>query len=337
MTQRNMAEKIPCTAKALWTTGPGRLEIRDVAVPDPEPGMLRIRSMWSAVSLGTERLVLAGEVPESEWQRMRAPFQEGDFPFPVKYGYACVGEVAGGDPSRLGETVFCLHPHQSLFNIPQDGAVAVPAGVPARRAILAANMETALNGLWDGNASPGDHIAVVGGGVVGLLVARLCAQLPGTRVTLVDIDPARETAARTLGAGFALPDAAPADQDLVFHASGHPAGLDTALALAGTEARVVEMSWYGTKPVTATLGGAFHSGRLTLRSSQVGRIPPGHQARWTHRRRLETALSLLRDPALDILLSPPIRFTDAPRILPEVFAGTRAALAQSIDYGRSHG
>jgi NADPH:quinone reductase-like Zn-dependent oxidoreductase len=333
VTQRNIPKIIPQTAQALWTVGPGQLEIRETRLPGPDAGSLRIRALWSAVSLGTERLVLAGDVPESERERMRAPFQEGEFPFPVKYGYACVGEVAGGDASRLGEIVFCLYPHQSLFNIPAGAAVPVPADVPPLRAILAANMETALNGLWDGNASPGDHIAVVGGGVVGLLVARLCAQLPGTRVTLVDTDPAKEEPARALGAGFAMPANAPAGQDLVFHASGHPAGLDTALALAGTEATVVEMSWYGTKPVTATLGGGFHSQRLTLRSSQVGRIPPGRQARWTHRRRLETALSLLRDPALDILLSSPIRLIDAPQALPDILAGRRVVLAQPIAYG----
>lgn len=332
MTQRNIQETFPQTAQALWTVGPGQLEIRGAAVPGPEAGSVSVRALWSAVSLGTERLVLAGDVPESERERMRAPFQEGDFPFPVKYGYACVGAVVGGDASRLGEIVFCLHPHQSLFNIPANAAIPVPAGVPPLRAILAANMETALNGLWDGNASPGDHIAVVGGGVVGLLVARLCAQLPGTQVTLVDIDPAKEEVARALGAGFAMPADAPAGQDLVFHASGHPAGLDTALALAGPEAKVVEMSWYGTKPVTATLGGSFHSQRLTLRSSQVGRIPPERQPRWTHRRRLETALSLLRDPALDILISSPIRLIDAPQALPDVLAGRRAALAQPIAY-----
>lgn len=333
MTQRSIPDKIPHSALALWTTAPGRLELRREDLRQPRAGEVVVRSLWSGVSLGTERLVFSGAVPESEWQRMRAPFQAGDFPFPVKYGYACVGEIVGGDPARAGETVFVLHPHQDRFVVDTMAAVPVPADVPALRAILAANMETALNGLWDGGAAPGDRIAVVGGGVVGLLVASLAARLPGTQVTVVDIDPAKERPARSLGASFARAGEAPVDQDLVFHTSGHPSGLDTALALAGAEARVVEMSWYGTAPVTAHLGGGFHSRRLTLRSSQVGGLPPERQARWTYRRRLETALALLRDPALDMLIAPPIPLGQAPARLPDIFSGRVPVLAQPIRHG----
>ncbi len=333
MTQRSMPNKFSCNAQALWTTGPETLELRPQDVRRPAGDEVLVRTLWSGVSLGTERLVFTGAVPESEWQRMRAPFQEGDFPFPVKYGYACVGEIVEGDPARTGETVFVLHPHQTHFAVSGSAAVPVPGGVPAVRAILAANMETALNGLWDGGASPGDHVAVVGGGVVGLLVAYLATRLPGTRVTVVDTDPAKEPCARALGAGFALPGEAPPEQDLVFHTSGHPSGLDTALSLAGREAKVVEMSWYGAKPVTAHLGGGFHSRRLTLRSSQVGSLPPDRQARWTYRRRMETALSLLRDPALDVLISAPISIEEAPVRLPEIFAGRVQVLAQPIRHG----
>ncbi|SDU48967.1 zinc-binding alcohol dehydrogenase [Stappia sp. ES.058] len=316
MTHRTITKKFPCETQALWSIETGRMALRSETVSAPGTDEVCVRTRFSGVSPGTERLVLSGKVPESEWNRMRAPFQEGDFPFPVKYGYASVGEIIAGAPDRLGETVFVLHPHQSLYTVPADAAVPLPADVPAARGILAANMETALNGLWDGGASPGDHIAVVGGGIVGLLVAHLAAGIPGTRVTVIDTDPSREAPATSLGAGFATPDAAPEDQDLVYHASGHPDGLDTALSLAGTEARVVEMSWYGTAPVTATLGGAFHSRRLTLRSSQVGRIPPERQPRWTYRRRLEAALSLLREPALDALISPPVALTEAATRIP---------------------
>ena len=330
MTQRSTPGKDPYSARALWTTGPGRLELRQEALRRPQAGEVVVRSLWSGVSLGTERLVFTGAVPESEWQRMRAPFQAGEFPFPVKYGYACVGEIAGGDPARAGETVFVLHPHQDRFVVAGTAAVPVPADVPPLRAILAANMETALNGLWDGGAAPGDRIAIVGGGVVGLLVASLAARLPGTQVTVVDIDPAKERPARSLGANFARPGEAPPEQDLVFHTSGHPSGLDTALFLAGAEAKVVEMSWYGTAPVTAHLGGGFHSRRLTLRSSQVGSLPPERLARWTYRRRLETALALLRDPALDALIASPISIEEAPARLPEIFAGRVPVLAQPI-------
>jgi 2-desacetyl-2-hydroxyethyl bacteriochlorophyllide A dehydrogenase len=332
VTHRTIAKNFPCDTQALWSVGPGRMALRSATVPAPGPGEVCVAARFSGVSPGTERLVLSGKVPESEWSRMRAPFQEGDFPFPVKYGYAGVGEIVAGDPDRLGETVFVLYPHQSLYCVPAEAALPLPEGVPAARGILAANMETALNGLWDGNASPGDHIAVVGGGIIGLLVAHLAARIPGTKVTVVDVDPAREIRARALGAGFATPETAPQDQDLVFHASGHPAGLDTALSLAGLEARVVEMSWYGTAPVTATLGGAFHSRRLTLRSSQVGRVPADRQARWSYGRRLSTALSLLREPALDALISPPVALTEAPERIPALLGPEGGGLMPLISY-----
>lgn len=319
-------------ARALWTEAPRKLALREEPLPPPRAGEVQVRARFSAISLGTERLVFTGKVPESEWQRMRAPFQEGDFPFPVKYGYACVGDVVAGDGLPTGTSVFTLHPHQTRFNLPAEAAHPLPEGVSAERALLAANMETALNGLWDGGASPGDHITVVGGGVVGLLAAWLASRIPATQVTVVDVNPARAEIVRQLGIGFAEPGAAVGEQDLVLHTSGNPAGLDTALALAGQEATVLEMSWYGSAPVTAHLGGGFHSRRLTLKSSQVGQLPPERRARWSYRRRLATALSLLCDPALDVLLSPAIAFDEAPGLLPAIFSGEREALAQVIDY-----
>lgn len=330
MTQRSMDANIPDRATALWAVAPHVLELRQQALGQLAEGSLRVATLFSGVSAGTERLVLAGKVPESEWQRMRAPFQDGDFPFPVKYGYAAVGRVIEGDPSRIGQTVFALHPHQSLFDLPADALVPVPEDIPATRAILVANVETALNGIWDANASPGDHIAVVGGGVVGLLVARLCARIPATRVSVIDIDPARAPLARAFGAHFCLPGDAPGEQDLVIHASGHPDGLATALALAGMEATVLEMSWYGDRPVAAPLGGAFHSRRLVLKSSQVGQVPPQRRVRWSYRRRMEAALSLLRDPVLDMMLCEPISLQDAPARLPDLLSGVSGMLAQPI-------
>lgn len=317
---------------ALWTVAPARLDIRTETVPPPGPGEVRVRTLASGVSRGTESLVFQGLVPESEWQRMRAPFQVGDFPFPVKYGYACVGRIEAPAALASAQPVFVLHPHQSLFNVPLSATVPVPETVPPARAVLAANMETALNGLWDGLPSPGDHIAVVGGGVVGLLVAALAAKIPATTVTLVDVNPARAALAEHFGLAFALPDAAPGDQDLVIHTSGAEAGLDTALSLAGMEATVLEMSWYGDRIVSAALGRAFHSQRLTLKSSQVGSIPPTHRPRWTHRRRIKTALALLADPRFDRLLESPIAFSDAATVLPEILSGRRDALAQVLVY-----
>jgi len=319
-------------AEALWYSGPGQADIRQELLAAPGAGEVRVRALYGAISRGTEALVLAGRVPESEFERMRAPFMAGNFPFPVKYGYATVGRIEGGTEELNGRTVFTLHPHQNFFNVPVSAALLLPADLPPQRAVLAANMETALNAVWDAAPAPADRIAVVGAGVVGALVAYLCGRLPGAQVTLIDINPARAELAQTLGVGFAGPEAARGDCDLVVHASGNPAGLGTALALAGEEATVLELSWYGDVPVVAPLGGAFHSRRLRLISSQVGRIAPSHRPRWTHGRRLAAALALLADPRLDALLAPSVAFGDLARRLPDILDARSGILCQPITY-----
>ncbi len=319
-------------ARAFWVTAPGHGEIRAQRLRSPAPGELLIRTRRSAISRGTESLVFRGEVPQSEWRRMRCPFQEGEFPAPVKYGYSAVGIVEDGPAEALGRRVFCLHPHQDRFSVPMDAVVDVPDAVPDRRATLAANMETAINGMWDATPGPGDRIAVIGAGVVGCLVAALAARLPGAEVELIDIDPAREAIAAAFGCHFATPEKASPEADLVIHASGSPAGLDTALTIAGLEATVVEMSWYGTRIVPLELGGAFHSRRLTLRSSQVGAVPAARRQRWSLRRRLTLALSLLRDPVFDILLSGESEFTTLPALMPRFATSSAGILCHTLRY-----
>ena len=318
--------------EALWYVGAGRAEIRTEPLAEPGPGEIRVRALYSAVSRGTERLVLAGRVPPSEFERMRAPFMAGSFPFPVKYGYATVGRVECGPPGLQGRLVFALHPHQSAFNIPAEAVVPIPDRVPPSRAVLAANMETALNAVWDARPAAADRVAVVGAGVVGSLVAWLCGQLPGAEVTLVDIVPSRGELARALGVSFALPNAAPGECDLVVHASATAAGLAVALGLAGEEATVLEMSWYGADEVSVPLGGAFHSRRLKLLSSQVGRVAPSHRPRWTFGRRLAAALDLLADKRLDALLAPAIDFHELPARLPDILAPRGGVLCQVVTY-----
>ena len=319
-------------AQALWYSGPGQADIRQETLAPPGAGEVRVRALFGAISRGTEALVLAGRVPESEFERMRAPFMAGNFPFPVKYGYATVGRIEGGTEALLGRTVFTLHPHQNVFNIPASAAVVLPQNLPPQRAVLAANMETALNAVWDAAPGPADRIAIGGAGVVGSLVAYLCGRIPGTEVTLVDINPARAELAQTLGVSFAMPETATGDCDLVVHASGHAAGLGTALALAGEEATVLELSWYGDASVAALLGGGFHSRRLRLVSSQVGRIAPSHRPRWTHGRRLAAALALLADARLDALLAPAVAFQDLAQRLPDILDASSGVLCQLIAY-----
>lgn len=319
-------------AEALWYVAPRRAEIRLEPVADASAEEVRVRALKSALSRGTERLVFTGRVPESEYQRMRAPFMGGAFPFPVKYGYSLVGRVEAGPADLVGRTVFALHPHQTVFTLRSEAVIPIPDGIPPGRAVLAANMETALNAVWDGQPGPGDRIAVVGAGVVGALVAWLCGRIPGAQVTLIDVEPARARIASALGVGFASPGEGPHDCDLVVHASGHGAGLSVALALAGMEATVLELSWFGAGDVHVPLGGAFHSRRLRLVASQVAGIAPTHRPRWTSRRRLAAALDLLADTRLDALLAPAVAFHDLPARLDHILAPESAILCQVIDY-----
>jgi threonine dehydrogenase-like Zn-dependent dehydrogenase len=303
---------------ALWYVSDGRAELRAVDVPALQKDGVRVRARYSGLSRGTERLVLHGRVPVAEQTRMRCPHQMGDFPFPVKYGYAMVGVIEDGPPDRVGQTGFLLHPHQQTVCVAASDAHPVPADVPARRAALTANMETALNVTWDAGAAPGDRILVVGGGVLGLLIAGIIGQIPGTAVTVADVDATRAPVAAGMGAAFALPHAAPSDQDIVIHTSSTAEGLRLALAAAGTEARVVEASWYGDKEIAAPLGGSFHSRRLQLISSQVGMVPAHRRVRWTYARRIAAALDLLRDPRFDALITGEVAFADAPARVPHV-------------------
>jgi NADPH:quinone reductase-like Zn-dependent oxidoreductase len=319
-------------AQALWYVAPGRAEIREERLAAPGPGEVRVRALFGALSRGTEALVLAGRVPESEFERMRAPFMGGHFPFPIKYGYATVGRIENGPQEQLGRIVFALHPHQHLFNIPESAIVALPETVLPQRAVLAANMETALNAVWDSAAGPADRIAIVGAGTVGALVGFLCGGLAGAEVMLVDINERRAELAQKLGVRFAKPETAKGDCDLVVHASGTAAGLRTALALAGEEATVLELSWYGDTPVAAPLGGAFHSRRLRLISSQVGQVASSHRPRWTHNRRLAAAIDLLADSRLDALLAPMVSFYDLPRRLPDILDARNGVVCQLISY-----
>jgi len=263
---------------------------------------------------------------------MRAPFQAGNFPAPVKYGYASVGRVDEGPSSLAGRSVFVLYPHQTQYVVPAAAVHVLPDGVPPERGVLAANMETAVNAVWDARALPGDRIAVVGGGTVGCLVAWLAGKIPGCVVQLVDVNPAREATARALGVAFAEPSRAAADADVVFHASGNPEGLAAACRLAAFEAAVVELSWYGTRVVPLPLGEAFHARRLTIRSSQVGSVAAPQRARWTHRRRMDFALGLLADSALDALITGESAFDALPDVMARLANSPDGALCHRIRY-----
>ena len=306
------------TARALWTIAPGRCEIREETLPPRAPDQALVRALATGISRGTERLVLMGRVPESQHAAMRCPLQAGDFPFPVKYGYAAVGVVEDGPDHLRGRRVFCLHPHQDRFLAPASMCIPLPDGVPDARAVLAANMETAVNVLWDARPLAGERALVIGAGVVGLLVAFLLSRMPGMEVAVCDLDPRRRSVAEALGATFTAPEDALGERDLIIHASADPAGLRHALALCAFEGRIVEASWFGTREATLPLGEAFHAKRLSIVSTQVGAVSPAMRGRRTHGERMALALSLLADARLDALVGPATRFEDLPEALPRL-------------------
>jgi threonine dehydrogenase-like Zn-dependent dehydrogenase len=320
------------TALAYWLREPGRGQLRAEPLPAPGPGEVLVRTLHSGISRGTELLVHRGAVPVDQHDAMRAPFQAGSFPGPVKYGYLSVGVVAEGEDALVGRTVFCLHPHQSAYVVPATAVAVVPDDVPARRAVLAGTVETALNALWDLGPLVGDRIAVVGAGMVGCSVARLLARLPEVEVTLVDVDESRRDVAGRLGVGFASPDDAPCDRDAVVHTSATSSGLQRSLELLAPDGTVLDLSWYGDQRVQLALGGAFHSARLGIRASQVGAVAAARRGRRTHADRLAIALRLLGDPAFDVLLTGESPFAELPGVMQALADGRLPGLCHTIRY-----
>ena len=331
LTRHEMTQPSP-QARAFWIAEPGRGEIRTETLPAPAAGEALVRTLFSGISRGTEALVFGGKVPHSERERMRAPFQAGDFPAPVKYGYCNVGVVEHGPPELRGRRVFCLYPHQTRYVVPVGALHPLPDDLPPARAVLAANLETAINALWDAAPRVGDRVAVVGAGTVGCLAAWLAARIVGAEVELVDVDERKAAAARSLGVPFRAPAAARREADLVVHTSGTAAGLATALDLAGFEATVLEGSWYGDEAPAVPLGAAFHSRRLTLKSSQVGSIATAQRARWSHARRMELVMRLLANAELDALVTGESPFDELPAVLARLTASPGYTLCHRIVY-----
>jgi threonine dehydrogenase-like Zn-dependent dehydrogenase len=320
-------------AHAFWLRAPGVGEIRPVELGEPGPDDVVVRTLRSGVSRGTETLVFRGGVPADQYAAMRAPFQEGDLPGPVKYGYLNVGVVECGPRALRGRTVFCLYPHQTAYVVPAAAVSVVPEGVPPARAVLAGTVETAVNALWDAAPLIGDRVTVVGAGMVGCCVARLLRRYPGVEVTLVDVDGGRSEVAAALDVGFALPADAAGGRDLVVHTSATSAGLQRSLELLAPEGAVLDLSWYGDREVRLALGGAFHAGRLAIRSSQVGTVSPARSGRRTAADRLALALDLLHDAAFDALLTGESRFEELPDVMARLAAGSLSALCHTITYG----
>lgn len=325
-------DSLPQRASAFWIIEPGRGELRSVGLPVPGTGEAMVRTLHTGISRGSETLVYNGQVPASVRRQMRAPFQEGDLPEAVKYGYLSVGIVEFGPAELLGRTVFCLYPHQDRYVVPVQALVPVPDTVPARRAVLAGTVETAINALWEAGPRVGDRVAVIGGGMVGLSVAALLQRFPLQRLQLVDTDAGKRSMAEAMGLDFAAPAEADGNCDVVFHCSADGAGLATGLDLLGDEGELIELSWYGERTVQVPLGASFHARRLSIRASQVGAVAAARRVRRSTQDRLRLALELLADPVFDQLLTGSSSFEQLPDTMDRLASGALDALCHVIDY-----
>ena len=318
-------------ARAFWLAAGGRGLIRAEALPDPPADWCVVKTRFSAVSPGTERLVALGRVPVSLREEMRCPYMGGHFPFPVKYGYSLVGEVVSGPADLRGRAVHVLHPHQDICVVRREDVRPLPAGLPAERATLASNLETAVTAVWDSGAVLGERALVVGFGIVGSLIARLLSLSPG--IDLEIVEPRRDRRMLAERMGFkAFPEPGPGAFDLAFDAGGTPAGLQAAIDRVGVEGRVVAVSWFGARPVPLVLGGSFHSRRKRIVASQVSRIPGFLAPRWDVRRRTELVFRLLDRPEFDLHLSPPIPFSGLPELFRALRRRSPAGLGPLIAY-----
>ncbi len=320
------------SAHAFWITGPESSEIRAETIADPLDGEVAIQTLYSAISRGTESLVYKGAIPPSEFDRMRAPFQEGDFSTPVKYGYINVGVIDQGPSKLLGRSVFCMYPHQTYYVVPEKSVYLLPDDVPPARAVLAANLEAVVNGLWDAIPRVGDRVTIVGAGVLGLLFAWLTTRFPGCNVEIVDTNPEKKNLADKIGVSFKSPSQIKPESDLVIHTSGTSEGLSTSLACANFEAKILEMSWFGNQQVSLPLGEAFHSQRLTLQSSQVSSISTFQRGRWSSERRMELILRLLSEPDLDMLITGESKFKELPSVMKKLSREAGNTLCHRIKY-----
>lgn len=310
-------------ARAVWFAAAHTAELRTEKIPPPGPGEVRVKTIASAISHGTEMLVYRGEVPRG--LDLDLPTLAGSYALPIKFGYATVGRVldaGSGATLAPGDPVFVHHPHQDLFVVSSDLPVRLLDGLDPMSGLFFANAETALGVVHDAQLRLGETAVVFGQGVVGLLVTRLLKLAGAARVLAVDPLEKRRELALEGGADEALsPEDLP---DRVFEANGgrgadvavevssSGAALQAAVDAVADEGTVVVASWYGTKAVNLSLGGRFHRGRVKLRSSQVGRINPELNPRWDRARRTQTVLRLLPELRLEKLISHRIPLGDAP-------------------------
>lgn len=311
--------------KALWHLSEDQSSIQETDIKEIED-LVSVNTAYSMISLGTERLVAMGQVPHQLYQQMNVPYMEGSFVFPIKYGYSLTGQLEDGRGVHL------MHPHQNYCLVQSQDITTLPETIPLKRATLIANLETALNAVWDGNVQLGDHVLVVGFGLVGSLVARLIDRMPATKVVVADTNPKKVELASSLGFKAVHPAEISDTFDLAYNVSASGAGLQAAIDAVGFEGKIIELSWYGNRNTVLELGGAFHNERKQLISSQVSNLPPFKRGRWDYKRRKEVVIDLLVDPIFDSHITQEIPLEELPDFFNELRYGTSQALGVVVTY-----
>ncbi|MEN0004557.1 MAG: zinc-binding alcohol dehydrogenase [Bacteroidota bacterium] len=316
-------------SNALWHLSSSTSSLLSSAIPAPKEGQCLVKSEFSLISLGTERLVASGAVPVDLHQNMRVPYMEGSFELPVKYGYSLVGQVVTQGYPLSGKKVHLMHPHQSYCIVEAEALTLIPEKVPIRRAVLASNLETAVNAVWDSQVQIGDRVLVVGFGMIGALTALLLQQIAGVEVYIAERLPQRRALAQQLDFQLLAEET---DFDITFHTSSSSSGLQMAIDRLGYEGTSVELSWYGTKEVSMQLGASFHQQRKRLIASQVGQVPGSKQNRWDYRRRKQLVFQLLQQEKFDQLLTHEISLSEAPALFGKLREGTLEGIGWTIKY-----
>jgi len=293
----------------------------------PATGEVRIQTLFSGISHGSEMMVYRGEIPADLSLDATLPSLQGNFSFPIKYGYASTGRIIdvgeGVNGLEAGDLVFAFNPHETCYTVPATVVIKLPEGLDPKHGIFAANVETALNALLDAAPRLGERAVIIGQGVVGLLITQLVRKAGASLIVTSDMYAKRRALSQKAGANLVVDPATEslddrvyemtggAGADVVIEVSGEPRALNDAIKITAQEGRVVVVSWYGTKRADLALGSDFHRKRLTLRSSQVSNLDPSLAPRWTIARRRQLAASYLSELLLEELISNVVPFEQA--------------------------
>ena len=290
------------TAQSFWVNkkrGSIKKELLNQSLGNDE---LLVKAYYSGISYGTEKIVHDSQVPANQYEFMRAPHQVGEFNKEVKYGYLSVGKVVVGPKSMMNKMVYTMFPHQSMYILKSSLATLIPSHIPYKRALLTANMETAINAMWDSQPSIGDNTYVIGAGIVGILMAYVLSSTFGIKVTVIDNNASKKKLCKFFNIDFENNINCIKDPDIIFECSGNASVLSDLINNSTLETKICILSWYGKQQSKIKMGENCFSRRLEIIFSQVGNITPIQSKKWDNLSRRALALKLLDNKKLDSLI-----------------------------------